>query len=88
VITIVAFGDHDVDRPLAASSVVPGHLLCTTNVIVIQFERVGRLHLLEGILLVGSDFVDHHSSRLWLFWANLVVADSHQLHYCPLGNPR
>ena len=26
--------------------------------------------------------------RLWLFCANLVVADSHQLHYCPLGNAR
>src|SRR3974390_2722369 len=35
VITVVAFRDHDPDRPLAASSVVPGYLLCATDIRVV-----------------------------------------------------
>jgi hypothetical protein len=35
VITVIAFRDHDVDRSLAPSSVVRGHLLCAADIIVV-----------------------------------------------------
>ena len=36
VITVIAFRDHDPDRPFALSSVVPGHLLCATDIRVVD----------------------------------------------------
>jgi hypothetical protein len=35
VMTVVAFCDHDPNRPLAASSVVPRHFLRTTDILVV-----------------------------------------------------
>ena len=63
VITIVALRDHDVNRPLATSSVVPSHLLCAADVVVFEFEPLAWLHLFERIFFVGFDLVDHHSPR-------------------------
>jgi len=39
VITVIAPGDHDIDRPLAPGAVVPGHLLRAANVFDVQPER-------------------------------------------------
>jgi hypothetical protein len=60
VITVIAFRDHDPDRPLATSSVVPGHLLCATHIRVVYFERLAWLHLSEGIFFVALGLIDHH----------------------------
>jgi hypothetical protein len=51
VITVIAFRDHDPD--LAASSVVPGHLLCATDIRVVYFESLAWVHLSEGILFIA-----------------------------------
>ena len=69
VITVIAPGDHDIDRPLAPGAVVPGHLLRAANVFDVQPERVAGLHLPEQIFLVGLSLGDHRSP-CW-FWASL-----------------
>jgi hypothetical protein len=69
VITVIASGDHDIDRPLAPGPVVPGHLLRAANVFDVQPERVAGLHLPEQIFLVGLSLGDHRSP-CW-FWASL-----------------
>jgi hypothetical protein len=49
VITVIALCDHDVNRPLAPGSVVPGHLLCAANVFDVQFELLAWLQLSEWV---------------------------------------
>ena len=68
VITVIASGDHDIDRPLAPGPVVPGHLL-RAAIFDVQPERVAGLHLPEQIFLVGLSLGDHRSP-CW-FWASL-----------------
>jgi hypothetical protein len=60
VITVIAFGDHNPDRPLAAGSVVPRHLLCTTDILVVQFESLAWLHVFERIFFVDVGLIEHH----------------------------
>ena len=65
VITIVPLRDHDINRPLATSSVVPSHLLCAADVVVFEFELSPGCICLNGYFLLIL--------TLWIITHRVVV---------------